>query len=129
MLEKSQSEWLKTQVIISKLKSAWMPKEIWEERGMTPTEVTDDIQHFMSAYIVLDRAWRRPFSITSNFARTGAFHVALCASEGLISTNVGEDIWGTKWVTTEIGKETKGDLDELLSDLFARANGKYHNTH
>ena len=106
-----------------------MPKEIWEERGMTPTEVTDDIQHFMSAYIVLDRAWRRPFSIKSNFARTGAFHVALCASEGLISTNVGEDIWGTKWVTTEIGKETKGDLDELLSDLFARANGKHHNTH
>ena len=75
-----------------------MPTEIWESRGMTPTEVTDDIQHFMSAYIVLDRAWRRPFSIKSNFARTGAFHVALCASEGLISTNVGEDIWGTKSV-------------------------------
>lgn len=129
MSVKSQSEWRERQAVISKLKSNLMPTDVWLSFGLIPTEITPDLQHFMSIYIILDRAWRRPFSIKSNFARTGAFHVALCASEGLISTNIGEDVWGNKWATTEIGKETKGELDELLQDIFARANGKYDTSH
>lgn len=106
-----------------------MPRDVWLSLGLTPTEITDDIEHFMSIYIILDRAWRRPFSIKSNFARSGAFHVALAASEALITTNLGDDIWGNKWAISEIGKETKGDIDELFQDLFAKAHGRNQPTH
>lgn len=101
-----------------------MPKEQYLELGLTPTEVTPQIESFMSLFIILDRARRKPFAVKSNFARNGAFHVAICASEGLISTNIGEDMWGSKWMLTEVGLETKGELNGILSEIFAKANGR-----
>ena len=124
-----QFEWRERQAVISKLKSSSMPMGVWLSLGLTATEVTEDIEHFMSIYIILDRAWRRPFSIKSTFARSGAFHVALAASEALITTNIGDDIWGNKWCISEIGKEIKGELNELFQDLFAKANGRNLPTH
>ena len=129
MSAKSQFEWREKQAVISKQRSPSMPMGVWLSLGLTATEVTPEIDNLMSLYIVLDRAWRRPFSIKSSFARTGAFPVSVAASEGLITTNMTEDLWGNKWSITELGRETKGELDELLQDLFANASGRNHTTH
>jgi hypothetical protein len=106
-----------------------MPKETWASLGLSAIEVTPQIEDLMGLYITLDRAWRRPFSIKSTFARTGAFHVGVASSEGLITTNVEEDVWGVKWKITEIGRETKEALDELLQEIFANAHGRNHPSH
>ena len=126
---KLQLKWQDTQVSILKLPVPWMPMEKWLEHGLTPTEVTPQIANFMSLYITLDRAGRKPFSIKSNFARRGAFPVAICASEGLITTNIGDDVYGSSWTLTEVGKETKGELNELLQEIFATACGRDHTAH
>lgn len=107
-----------------------MPQNIpWEELGLTHTEVTTELAAFLGLYIVLDRAWRNPFSVSSTFARQGAFLVALAASEGFITTNCGEDTWGKRWLITELGMEYKGQLDELLQALLADANGRNSPSH
>lgn len=103
-----------------------MPQQTWAELGLIPTEVSQDVVDMMAIYIVLDRAWRRPFSIKSNFARNNAYHVALNASECLITICVEEEVWGNKWMVTEEGMETKEALDGLFQELFARANGRDH---
>jgi len=102
-----------------------VPAEVLASVGLTLTETTDDINYLLSCYIVLDRAKRKPFSIKSTFARRGAWHVALAASEGLITTNVGENTWGSKWKITEIGDETRSAIDDLLQEVFKKANGGY----
>ena len=129
MSAKSQFEWREKQAVISKQRSPLMPLGVWLSLGLTAIEVTPELDNLMSLYITLDRAWRRPFSIKSSFARTGAFPVSVAASEGLITTNISEELWGNKWAITELGRETKGELDELLQDLFANASGRHHTTH
>ena len=125
----SLDEWRKKQAAISKLKSP-LPQNIpWGELGLTPTEVSEQLEAIVTLYIVLDRAWRNPFTTSSQFARQGAFYVAIAASEGLISTNCGEDVWGNKWLITETGMETKGELDAILQNILAQARGEYSPTH
>ena len=125
----SLDEWRKKQAAISKLKSP-LPQNIpWDELGLTPTEVTDQLAAIVTLYVVLDRAWRRPFTVSSQFARQGAFYVAIAASEGMITTNCGEDTWGNRWLITEHGMETKGELDGLLQNILAKARGKHSPTH
>ena len=85
--------------------------------------------HFMCFYLVLDRAWRQPFSISGDFSRKGAFYVCMAASAGHITTNVGEETYAHKWHITELGMETKGELDELLKEVFADASGRNSPTH
>lgn len=120
----SLDEWRKKQAAISKLKSP-LPQNIpWAELGLTHTEISDEIAVMMSIYVVLDRAWRRPFTVSSQFSRQGAFFVGLAASEGFITTNCGEDTWGNRWLITERGMETKGEIDELLQHILEEAQGR-----
>jgi hypothetical protein len=72
----------------------------------------------VSLYIVLDRAWRNPFTVKSDFARDGALHVAIAASEGFITTKVETDSWGRRWCITEVGMEVKGDIDDVLKEIL-----------
>ena len=44
---------------------------------MKPTKVDEYLENLVSLYIVLDRAWRSPFTVKSDFARDGALHVAI----------------------------------------------------
>jgi len=96
-----------------------LPSSAWEELGLTHTEINEQLVNIMAVTVTLDRAWRSPFSIKSNFARAGAFHVGICASEGFITTEVGPETWGAKWLITELGMEAKRSLDELLQDILA----------
>ena len=125
----SLDEWRKKQAAISKLKSP-LPQNIpWAELGLTHTEVGAELEALVSVYIVLDRAWRRSFTVSSQFAREGAFYVALAASEGFITTNCGEDTWGNRWLITEHGMESKAELDELLQNVLTAARGEHGPTH
>jgi hypothetical protein len=69
-------------------------------------------------FITLDRAWRQPFKVGSRFAREGSMLIALAASEGFITTNLGGDEWGGEWLITEAGMEMKGELDYVLREIF-----------
>lgn len=64
---------------------------------------------------VLDKAWKEPFKLRSNFARTYADVVAMAASDGFITTKIAEGFYGTRWIITPAG----------LSHLYALA-GEHH---
>ena len=138
----SLEEWRKKQGLLSKLKYPSPQNIPWEQLGLLHTEVNPQMAHFMCFYLVLDRAWRQPFSISGDFSRKGAFYVAIAASEGLITTNVGDETYAHKWIITEYGMdmvtirkgemqsmEAKGELDELLKEVFAIASGRDSTSH
>lgn len=57
----------------------------------------------MNLRTVLDRAWRSGFSTKSDFARTNANEVAVAASQGLITTHLKGNTFGTTWLITREG--------------------------
>jgi hypothetical protein len=87
---------------------------------VTPTKddglFENSLEHILCFYIVLDRAWRRPFSLKGRFAREGAMHVAICASEGFVTNKISEDVWGNQWTITPNGMAFKEGLNEILED-------------
>jgi hypothetical protein len=52
---------------------------------------------------VLRRAWQSPFSVKSDFARANAGLVALAASQGLLTTRLDRENYGTRWLITPVG--------------------------
>ena len=68
-------------------------------------------------WIVLDNAARDPFTVKSTFARKGAWYVGVCASRGLITTEVDYEIFSNYWMITEEGLEFKEQLDERINEL------------
>jgi hypothetical protein len=52
---------------------------------------------------VLERAWKRPFTTKSDFARENATLVAVCASDGHITTKHAAGLYGTVWQLTPAG--------------------------
>lgn len=46
-------------------------------------------------------------------------HVAICASEGLITTALEQDTWGDRWGINEDGRDFKGELDERIRQLMS----------
>ena len=119
----SLEEWRKKQALLSKSKSTSQQNINWEELGLTPTNPRDNFEdsldQILCIWIVLDRAWRSPFKIKSNFARESAMHVAICASEGLITTALEQDTWGDRWGINEDGRDFKGELDERIRQLMS----------
>lgn len=88
---------------------------------MTPTSSKDmrsDIELLVSFWIVLDRATRDPFTVKSNFARHGAWHIAVCASRSLITTEVDFEIFDKRWHITEPGLVFKENLDGHIQQLI-----------
>lgn len=114
----SLDEWRKRQALLSDLKSPSIATIPWEELGLTPIEGDDYTENLFALYITLDRAWRSPFTVKSDFARKGALHVAIAASEGFITTKIDEDAWGTRWCITDVGMEVKGEIDAVLKELI-----------
>lgn len=49
-------------------------------------------------------------------------HVGIAASEGFITTKVDIDTWGSRWCITDIGMETKGEIDEVLKEILPTDN-------
>ena len=114
----SLDEWRKKQAALSTLRSQSPQSIPWEELGLKHINGDEYIENLVSLYIVLDRAWRNPFTVKSDFARDGALHIAIAAYEGFITTKVDTDSWGRRWCITEIGMEVKGDIDDVLKEIL-----------
>lgn len=54
---------------------------------------------------VLERAWRGGFTVQSQFFRDNPVIVALCASEGYITTLISQDTFGKTWRLTPEGTQ------------------------
>ena len=70
--------------------------------------------HGLKLIEVLNRAYLNPFTTRSEFARTNAEWIAVCACEGLISTRtVGTEKFGRQWHITVMGlmKLREGEQD------------------
>lgn len=118
----SLEEWRKKQAALSELKSPSPANIPWDSLGIQPTKVDEYLENLVSLYIVLDRAWRNPFTVKSDFAREGALHVAIAASEGFISTKIDTESWGRKWLITEVGMEVKSEIDDVLKEILQKPN-------
>lgn len=114
----SLDEWRKKQEKLSKLTSPSAQNIPWAELGLTRIEQTNHMEDFILTYTTLDRAWRKPFTVSSKFAREGAFYVALCASEGWITTKIDEETYGNRWNISEFGMGVKKELNHVLRDLI-----------
>lgn len=114
------SEWRKKQAALSVLKSPQPQNIPWEDLGLKRTNpiIDEYLENLVSLYITLDRAWRNPFTVKSDFAREGALHVAICASEGFITNKIETDTWGRKWLITEVGMEVKKEVDDVLETIL-----------
>jgi len=53
--------------------------------------------------LALQRAYIKPFSLQSQFARDNSHHVAELASRGLITTHVGQGFYGRMWRPSQAG--------------------------
>lgn len=72
----------------------WIPAIQSELRGLILTEELID---------VLTEAWKRGFTVQSNFAREQAEVVAMAASLGFITTRVMPTVFSRNWQITSIG--------------------------
>lgn len=80
-----------------------------------------EVDRLIEMYRVLDRAQRDPFKIKSNFARTHAFELAVCASEGFITTFTGEEnVYSDQWGLTNSGVSFKENLDGIIDEIIGR---------
>jgi len=117
------NEWLKKRDEILYSKSQSKPTTESVQHGQTLTDFEqedmseDDIEHLVSFFIVLDRAWRSPFKLKSNFARKAAVYVATSASLGYLSNQIDYDTFGSTWNITPLGVDFIGELDEILTEL------------
>ena len=92
MSEISLEQWHKKLALLSDLTLPLKQNIPWEELGLTLTEKNDYLENLLLLFIIIDRAWRKPFTVKSDFARVGALHVAIAASEGFITNrSTGQD--------------------------------------
>ena len=119
----SLDEWRKRQELLSDLKSPSPQNIPWDKLGLTHTEVDDHVTNLATLYLsFLIAHGVHLFTVKSDFARKGAMHVAIAASEGFITTKVDTDTWGSRWCITEVGMETKGEVDEVLKEILPPHN-------
>lgn len=90
----------------------------WDEIGLKPTDIDPEIMTAIGMFIILDRAARKPFRVSSRFARDGAVLIAIAACSGLITTEYGDYQWGNMWMATEMGLEMRESLDDILTEIF-----------
>jgi len=123
--EELQGQWQKKLALLSGVRSP-LPHSIpWAKLGLIPTEIDEYLENLVLLFIIVDRAQRKPFTVKSDFAREGALHVAIAASEGLISTQIEEDSWGKRWLATPIGQEVIDDVTIVLKEILQPS----HTTH
>ena len=84
----------------------------------TVPDFNEDLEQLIAFWIVLDKAAREPFTVKSNFARKGAWHIGVCASRGLITTEVDYEIFSNYWMITEEGLDFKEDIDGRIQELL-----------
>ena len=125
MSEISLEQWHKKLALLSDLTLPLKQNIPWGELGLTHTEKNDYLENLLLLFIVIDRSWRKPFTVKSDFARVGALHVAIAASEGFITNQLDEDSWGNRWYVTLDGQDIHEEISRTLKEVIY----KTHITH
>jgi hypothetical protein len=76
------------------------PSTSSEPIGQKPIDESED-----RLLVVLFNAWRLPFTVQSDFARSFAGEVAMAASDGLITSHEKQGVYGRVWRITPRGLE------------------------
>ena len=71
----------------------------------------EELNTLTNLYKFLSYAHRSPFLTKSTFARYEANMVGLCASEGWITTKINNEVWGNKWVITDLGLDAMNQME------------------
>lgn len=91
-----------------------MPNLLSDELGQIPTD--DQMDGTKAIYLVLSVARIRPFTTKSTMARDAATEIALCASEGLLTTKINDTTFGNVWMVTARGLEYMEDMENVFGD-------------
>ena len=103
---------------ISELRrSESLAKVNWADTGDQHIDVINDPQHLLAFWYILDLAARDPFTLKSDLSRQAAFHVAVCASEGLISVKIDTETYGNQWHLTAKGNDVMEAIYDQLQQL------------
>ena len=92
-----------------------MPNTQLDEPGQTHTDFLAEVDGMMAVYAVLTKARISPFTTKSDFARMAANEIALCASDGLISTRLDETTFSNTWMLTPDGFHVMEEIQNVLS--------------
>lgn len=95
-------------------KSELLAQVNWEQTGQQHIDFVSEPDHLLAFWLVLDTAARNPFTIKSDLARRAAFHVAVCASEELITVKIDYETYSKKWHLTEKGN---GVMEQIYDQL------------
>ena len=90
MSVESLEEWRKKLAERSASQSPSKPTSASEQTGPGPTS-EEEYAAAMRVFLVLERSRIQPFTTKSDFARMAANEIGVCASEGLITTQIGND--------------------------------------
>lgn len=72
------------------------------------------MQGMMAIHQVLVMARMAPFTTKSTIARLAATEIAMCASEGLITTKINDVTYGNVWMVTQHGLDYIEELEDVL---------------
>jgi len=125
MSEISLEQWHQKLALLSDLTLPLKQNIPWASLGLTLTEKNDYLENLILLFMIIDRSWRKPFTVKSDFARVGALHVAIAASEGFITNQIDEDSWGNRWFVTLDGQDIHDEISRTLKEVIY----KTHITH
>jgi len=118
----SLEEWHKKLGLLSDLTLPLRQNIPWEELGLTRIEKSEYLENLILLFVIIDRGWRKPFTVKSDFARVGALHVAIAASEGFITTQLDEDSWGNRWFVTPDGQDIHEEISSTLKEVIYKTH-------
>jgi len=87
-----------------------------EKLGQMSTSDVAEMEAAIAVFAVIAKARQDPFTTKSAFARYAANEIALCASEGFISTRVGEGNFSNVWMVTHEGLDYLEGFEDVFSD-------------
>ena len=70
----------------------------------------------MAVYGLLSRAVQRPFTTKSDLARAAANEIAVCASEGFLTTALPDGHYTNTWMITGTGLQWLEEASDALFD-------------
>ena len=83
------------------------------EPGETPTD--EEMEMVAALYAIMLHAKQEPFTTKSDVARYAANEIALLASEGLLSTKLGNGSYCNLWMVTEDGMGWMEEVQDVLA--------------
>ena len=91
-----------------RLETTGQPRINYDEDPDLTQEVLETLRNL---FRLLQYTHRSPYLTKSRFARANAELIALCASEGYITTRIDNLRWGNLWCITDFGIEYLNELE------------------